>query len=122
MKKIITGEIVTLVTLPDYLDVLHIPQIGDYSSHRIVKLTPCEKKNDKLFDLRTGAEVKKKKNSREWVNLSGTVFKYADGLNVLVTRNFATGKLMCVDIAKNDIRSTMIPRTIFDRSKKENFA
>ena len=122
MKKIITGEIVTLVTLPDYVDVLHIPQIGEYGSHRIVKLTPCEKKNGKLFDLRSGAEVKKKKNSREWVNLSGTVFKYADGLNVLVTKNLATGKLMCVDIASNDIRNTMIPRTIFDRSKKENFA
>ena len=122
MKKMITGEIVTLVTLPDYVDVLHIPHVGEYGSPRIVKLTPCEKKAGKLYDLRTGVIVKKKKNAQEWVNLSGTVFRYADGLNVLVTKNLATGKLMCVDIASNDIRNTMIPRTIFDHSNKDVLA
>lgn len=119
MKKIITGKAVTLVTLPEYLDVLQTPQIGDYSNPRIVKLTPCEKKNDKLFDLRTGRQVEKPKRYLEWVNLSGTVFKYPDGRNILLTKVFATNTLMCVDVASSEIReTTMIPRRVFERIKE----
>ncbi len=121
MKKMITGQVVTLVTLPEYLDVLQTPQIGDYCNPRIVKLTPCEKKDDKLFDIRTGKQVEKPKKYLEWVNLTGTVFKYPDGRNILLTKVFETNTLMCVDVAGSDIKGiTMIPRRIFEKEKKSS--
>ena len=100
MDKIITGQVVTLVTYPEFLSVLEIPHFGEYDNPRILKLTPCAKDgNGKYTDLRSGKEVKKKPNMLEWLNLSGTVFTYPDGVNLLVSSN-------------------MMPRRVVDRRKK----
>lgn len=117
--RIITGEVVTLVTYPEYLDVLLVPHFGEYTNPRIVKLTPCVKKNGKYVDLRKGYKIEKTANTLEWRNLPGTVFRYEDGLNVLISRNFETKLLMCMEVNKREITNTMVVRKIFDYSKKK---
>lgn len=118
-KKIITGSIVTLVTYPEYLSVLDIPHYGEYDSPRIVKLTPCIKHGRKYLDLRTEREVVPSKSTLEWLNLSGSVFRYPDGHNVLISKKLdGSGYFVVKEIAEQDITSSMMPRRIFDRTEK----
>ncbi len=117
-RVFITGDVVTLVTIPEFLPTLQVPHIGEYDSPFIMKLTPCEKRNGQYYDLRKGVEVKKSENMLEWLNLSGTVFSYEDGLLLLITKRFVNGHFMGIPISKNEVRSNMMPRKIFDRTKK----
>lgn len=118
-NKIITGKIVTIVTYPEYLSVLEVPHFGEYDNPRITKLTPCIKNNGKYCDLRTGREVKRSKNTQEWLNLSGTVFRYADGHNVLISKKLdGSETFIAKEIVENDISRYMIPRRVFAREKK----
>ncbi|MBQ7633520.1 MAG: hypothetical protein IJS88_05355 [Alphaproteobacteria bacterium] len=120
-KKIITGTIVTLVTYPESLSVIDIPHHGEYNNPRIVKLTPCIKHGSKYFDLRTKREVFRTESSVEWLNLSGTVFRYPDGHNVLVSKKLdGSGYFVAEEIAEHGITSNMMPRRIFDRSKEKS--
>ncbi len=122
-KKFITGSVVTLVTIPEFLPVLNTPQIGEYTSPWILKLQPCIKKDGKYVDLRSGCEVKKAKATLEWLNLSGTVFRYTDGHNVLISKMLdGSNALIAKEIVENDINNMMMPRKIFDRSKEKSDA
>lgn len=120
MKKILSGNVVTLVTIPKYLPVIVRPGIGDYNNPYIRKITPCEVINGEYRDIRTGAKVEKADNMLEWINLSGTVFCYKDQHNspkecLLISRRYADGKLLLLSIAPWQITPCMIPRKVRDR-------
>ncbi len=119
--SVITGTVVTLATIPEYLPVLSRPQIGEYSNPWVLKIQPCIKqKNGKYVDLRTGCEVKKSQSTLEWLNLSGTVFRYPDGHNVLISKMLdGSNNFIVKEIVENDINNMMMPRKIFDRTKEK---
>ena len=121
-KKVLRGEVVTLVTIPKYLPDTMIPHIGEYGNPYIVSLTPCEKVDNKYFNLRSGAEVKKEENMLEWLNLSGTVFRYGNPKNyaeecLLTSRRFENNKLILFSIAPAEITPMMIQRKVFEKMK-----
>lgn len=116
------GEVVTLVTYPKYLSNILRPQIGEYNSPYVLSLTPCEKVGDKFFDLRTGAEVTKQENMLEWINLSGTVFRYGNPKNydeecLLTSRGFENGKLILFRVSPDEITPYMLERKVFSKLK-----
>lgn len=121
-KRILKGKVVTLVTYPKYLSDILRPQIGEYDSPYVLALTPCEKVGDKFFDLRTGAEVKKEENMLEWINLSGTVFRYGNPKHyaeecLLTSRRFENGKLILFSITPEEITPYMLERKVFSKLK-----
>ena len=122
-KRNLKGDVVTLVTIPQFLPVISRPQIGEYNNPYILALTPCEKVGDKYYNLRTGAEVTKQENMLEWLNLSGTVFRYGNTKNyaeecLLTSRRFENGKLILFSITPEEITPYMLERKVF--SKTEN--
>ena len=121
-KRILKGEVVTLVRIPKFLPDIMQPQIGEYESPYILSLTPCEKVDNKYFNLRSGAEVKKEENMLEWSNLSGTVFRYGNPKNyaeecLLTSRRFENNKLILFSIAPAEITPMMIQRKVFSKVK-----
>ena len=123
-KRVLKGNVVTLVTIPKYLPVISWPQIGEYDNPYILALTPCEKVNEKYFNLLTGAEVKKEDNMLEWLNLPGTVFRYGNPKNYaekcLLTsrRYFEDRKQILFSITPNEITPYMLERKVFSRLKE----
>ena len=122
-KRVLKGEVVTLVTIPQFLPVIMWPQIGEYDSPYILSLTPCEKVGNKYYNLRTGAEVKREENMLEWLNLSGTVFRYGNKKNykeecLLTSRRFENNKLVLFSIAPTEITPYMLERKVFSRRKE----
>lgn len=121
-KRILKGKLVTLVTYPKFLSDILRPQIGEYDSPYVLALTPCEKVGDKFFDLRTGAEVTKQENMLEWLNLSGTVFRYGNPKHyteecLLASRRFENGKLILFSITPEEITPYMLERKVFSKLK-----
>ena len=121
MEKIKSvSSVVTLVRIPSFLPVIQWPQIGDYDNPFILQTIPCEKKQDKYFNLRDGKEIIKKQGMLEWLNLTGTVFSYPDGKKILLSRRYADKQLLLFDIANHEFRpETMhICATILREEKK----
>ena len=111
-----------MVRIPKFLPDIMQPQIGEYESPYILSLTPCEKVDNKYFNLRSGAEVKKEENMLEWSNLSGTVFRYGNPKNyaeecLLTSRRFENNKLILFSIAPAEITPMMIQRKVFSKVK-----
>ena len=69
-KKVIHGEVVTLVTIPKFMPVIMWPGIGEYDYPHILKVQPCIKAKEKYFDLVSGTPVVRKDNMMEWKNLT----------------------------------------------------
>lgn len=122
MKKIKTIEsAVTLVTLPQFLPVLMWPHVGDYDNPYILRTIPCEKKNGHYFDLRSGEEVQKIKGMREWNNLSGSLFCYPDGYQLLLSRRYRDNKIMVFEPEEKQLSPlSTILRPVIHRKEKEN--
>ena len=112
-KKILNGEVVTLVTIPKFMPVIMRPGIGEYDYPHILKLQPCIKAKEKYFDLVTGNPVVRKDNMLEWKNLSGTVFCYPNEENLLISKSFDR-KLLLLSVSPDEITPTMIKRQVFD--------
>jgi hypothetical protein len=124
-KRVLQGEVVTLVAFPQFLPVLMWPQIGDYDNPYITKLVPCEVRDGTYYNLRTNLEVKKSPSMLEWKNLSGSVFRYRNSRNrieenLLISRRFENGKLVVFDLLDNEITTTMVPRKIFEKKTKDD--
>ncbi len=125
-KRVLDGEVVTLVTIPHMLPVIMRPGIGEYDHPYVIKTTPCEVVKGKYKDLRTGAKVEKKDNMLEWKNLSGTVFRYKNKRNfpeecLLTSRSFENGKLLLFSINPNEITPCMVAHTMRDRQAKDDY-
>lgn len=114
-KKIIHGEVVTLVTIPKFMPVIMWPGIGEYDNPYILRVQPCIKAKEKYFDLATGNPVVRKENMKEWKNLTGTVFCYPDNECLLISRMYEGNKLMLFSISPDEITPTMIKREVFNR-------
>lgn len=110
---------VTLVTIPKFLSVILRPQIGEYESPYILSTIPCEKKDGKYFELRTGKEVKKTPDMLEWNNLTGTFFRYPDGYELLITRRFCDNKIVVMEPERFD-KNSMLLRQVINRSEKKS--
>jgi hypothetical protein len=82
-------------------------------------MTPCEERDGRYFDLRTGAEVARTKDTMIWNNLTGTVFQYPDGECILLTRRLSNQQLLCMEITPKDFRSTMVLRHVVERVVKK---
>ena len=109
------SQVVTLVTIPRYLPVIMWPQIGNYDNPHIIKLTPCEKRGKKYYDLRSGKPVVKTDTMLEWNNLSGSYFRYPDGRELLLSRRIADKQLLLMEVKDEFNPSTMVLRKIVDR-------
>ena len=125
-KRILSGEVVTLVTIPRTLPHLMWPGLGEYNNPHILKTTPCELVDGKYYDLRTGNKVKKTENMLEWRNLSGTVFCYKNKHNfpterLLTARRFENNKLILFSVEKNEVTSCMVTRNVIDRQEKDDY-
>lgn len=123
-KRVLEGSVVTLVTIPRFLPVIMWPQIGEYANKNIRKLQPCEVRNGKYYDLRTGKTVEKSENMLEWRNLSGTVFRYGNKKNyaeecLLISRRFENGRLILFSIKSGEITPMMMPRKVFEKTKND---
>ena len=121
-KRVLLGEVVTLVTIPRFISDIMRPRLGEYDNPYILSLTPCEKVGDKYYNLLTRVEVKKEDNMLEWLNLSGTVFRYRNKKSypeecLLTSRRFENGKLILFSIAPTEITSMMIQRKVFSKMK-----
>lgn len=111
--KVLRGTVVTLIQIPEYTPVLQRPKIAEYDNPYIQGMIPCEKRDGKYFDLRTGVEVMKNSNTLEWTNLTGTLFSYRDGQNVLLSRRFADNKIMLFSVKEQEInKQSMIVRRV----------
>lgn len=124
MKQVkVMEKCVTLVTIPAHLPVIMWPQIGDYDSPYVLKTLPCEKKDGKYFNLRTGQEVKKADSMLEWTNLSGSYFRYPDGYELLLSKRFKDNKLLVFETDYQDGRKfhpeSMLYRPIIEREEKK---
>lgn len=125
-KRVLSGKVVTLVTIPRMLPHLMRPSIGEYDHPFILKTTPCEVVDGKYYDLRTGSKVKKTENMYEWTNLSGTVFRYKNKRNfpdecLLTSRCFENGKLLLFSITPNEITPSMVTHTMRDLQVKDDY-
>ena len=117
--RVLDNNVVMLVTIPASLPLLMYPHVGEYDHPYVMKTRPCEKKNGKYFDLRTGNPVRKDENTLEWLVLSGNVFKYPDGQNILLSRRFDNKKLLCLDIDNSEFhQESMILRPLKNRVQK----
>ena len=108
-------KFVVLVKVPDNLGVDKYPQVLDYSNENIVGITPAKEVNGEYFDLRSNAPIQKESNHLVWPSLTGTVFAYPDGKQILLTRRIADGKLITKEISSvwDFHPTTMIPRRVF---------
>ena len=125
-KRILGGEVVTLVTIPRMLPHLMWPGIGEYNHPYILKTTPCEVVDGKYYDLRTGNKVKKTENMLEWKNLSGTVFCYKNKHNfpterLLTSRGYENNKLILFSVEKSEVTPYMITRDVIERQVKDGY-
>ena len=117
-------QIVTLVTIPRFLPVIMRPGIGEYDSPYVIETMPCEKKNDRYFNLKSGQEVNKSSNMLEWLNLPGTVFRYKDDRgfcceNLLISRRYDNGRLLVLSVASSEVTNMMMLRTVRKRLKEK---
>lgn len=122
MKEIKTIEkAVTLVTLPQYLPVIMRPRIGEYENPYVLRTRPCEKKQGKFFDLRTGEEIKKTTDMVEWNNLTGSLFRYPDGYELTLSRRYRDNKILVLEVGCTDEHElhSFIPRPIIQRAEKK---
>ena len=105
---------VVLVEIPDNLGISKYPKVLDYGNEYIVGITPAKEVGGEFFDLRSGAAVEKKDNHLVWPSLTGTVFSYPDGKNILLSRRYADGKLITreIDPKWGFHRDTMILRHV----------
>ena len=110
----IEEKVVVLVEIPDNLSVSKRPHVLDYANENIVHIQPCKKIGGEFFDLRSGEPVQKKENHLVWPSLTGTVFAYPDGKNILLSRRYSDGELITCEIkSKWDIhKETMILRKV----------
>ena len=106
---------VVVVEVPDNLGISKYPRVLDYANENIVHITPAKEIGGELFDLRTDAPIRKDHNHLVWPSLTGTVFTYPDGKEILLSRRIADGKLITCEIkSKWDFHpTTMIPRRVF---------
>lgn len=124
-KRVLEGQVVTLVTIPKHLSTLSLPSIGDYQNPYILETTPCEKVSGHYFNLKNGREVKKSEDMLEWKNLSGTVFRYkskhgfCDEHLLISRRLFENRKLVLLSVEENEITPMMVLRTV-RRHRKDN--
>jgi len=121
MKEIkeLRGKAVMLVKMPSNLSLLNYPRLGEYDNKYIINTRPCEKKGNRFFDLRTGDEIRKTENMLEWPVLTGNVFRYENGQNLLLSRRFADNRVLCLDIDPEEINEvTMIVRPLINRVRK----
>lgn len=118
MEKIkeLNGELVMLVMVPSFLSVLEYPHVGEYGNRFVLKTTACEKKNGKYLELRSGKPVEKDSNTLEWKLMTGNVIQYPDGKRILLSRRIFGGKVLALNIAKNEFHpETMILRPLIDK-------
>lgn len=120
--KTISNTIVTLVTLPETLSILDEPKLGDYDNKYIKKTVPCEKVQGRFYDLRSGKEVKKSGNTKEWRNLTGTVFQYPDGKMLLITHRYRKNfENLCVEMTPDEFHpETMLMRPVIAMKKNDS--
>ena len=115
------SQVVTLVTIPRYLPFLMQPQYGEYENRFIRKTTPCEKRNGLYYELRSGQPVQKTDDMLEWNNLSGSYFRYPDGLELLVSRRIADKQLMLMAVEDEFNPSDMVLRKVIERKEKISY-
>ena len=118
-KKVIHGEVVTLVTIPKFMPVIMWPGIGEYDYPHILKVQPCIKAKEKYFDLVSGTPVVRKDNMMEWKNLTGTVFCYPDDECLLISKSF-DGKLLLLSVSPDEITPTMIKRKVYEHRVRDD--
>ena len=123
MEKIkeLDGKLVMLVKVPTMLPLLEAPHVGDYDNRYILQTTPCVKYTDgKYTDVRYGKPVKKDADTLEWNLMTGNVLQYPDGTNILLSRSYANGKILCLNIGMRDEfhEETMIKRPLISRVVK----
>lgn len=106
---------VVVVEVPDNLGISKRPHVLDYDNEHIVHITPAKEIGGEIFDLRTDMPVRRDHNHLIWPSLTGTVFTYPDGKQILLSRRIADGKLITCEInSKWDFHpESMIPRKVF---------
>lgn len=106
---------VVLVEIPDNLGISKYPKVLDYDNEYIVGITPVKEIEGEYFDLRSGEPIKKESNHLVWPSLTGTVFTYPDGKQILLSRRIVDGELITCEINNRwDFHpATMIPRRVF---------
>ena len=123
MKHIKTiDKAVTLVTVPAVISLTMYPHIGAYKNPYILRTVPCEEKNGKFFDLRTGEQVQKTENTLVWSNLSGSFFRYPDGYELLLSRRYADNKLLVFEPEEKAFNpESMLFRPVIFREEKKSY-
>lgn len=107
------AKFVNLVEVAPHTSMALTPKILEYDNPNIIGFTPCEKKGNKFYDLRTGEQVKKIDDMQEWPILTGAAFHYPDGKIFLVTRRFADQNLIFMEISSGQFNPvTMMKRNI----------
>ena len=79
---------VVLVELPKYLDVFYHPKVGDYNNPYIRRIIPCTVENGEYTAWEDGKKVKKNSQMSVWNLFVGTMFRFKNGREVLITRDF----------------------------------
>lgn len=121
MKQVsMIDKAVTLVTVPSLLSFLSRPQHGDYDNPYILRTRPCAKKDGKFYDLRTGEQVIKTDEMLEWNNLTGSLFRYPDGYELLLSRQYTKEKAILVLEPENDYNpNSVIIRPVIHKVEKK---
>lgn len=92
---------VVLVEVPKYLDVFHLPKIGDYNNPYIRKIIPCTVENGVYKSWEDGKRITKNSQMQEWSLFVGTMFRFKNGREVLITRDFSGNTFLASGIKFN---------------------
>ena len=97
MKKV-SSQLTNLVFFGPVVSFNSIPNVGEFSHRNIKRIVPCEVIKGKYYDLRSHKEVKKEGNVQEWPLLKGSVLRYADKRQFLISRLIAEQENILIEI------------------------
>ena len=82
------------------------PGLLEYASNMVKAIKPCEVRDGKYYDLRTGEEQTVGLNDEVWPVFTGETFLYPDGEHILVTRFYDKNRSLGLMRLKGDYRPT----------------
>ena len=97
MRKV-SNQLTNLVFFGPVVSFNSIPNIGEFSHRNIKRIVPCEVRKGKYFDLRYGKQVEKEGNVQEWPLFKGSVLRYADKRQFLISRLIAEQENILIEI------------------------
>ena len=99
-------KFVVLVEVPKYLDIFHLPKVGEYNNPYIRKIIPCTLENGEYKSWENGKKIKKNSQMFEWKLFVGTMFRFNNRREVLLTRDLKGNNFLTTGVKFNP--STMV--------------